>query len=218
MDQMNISALAVAQNASFIDAIKKTESCRDKPLQITERVGGGITIEGYRCVRFSVLAPIFSKHAKNFVVTFSEYNNSVKIECYENTNASDNDETQIPSVNSSLQESITVILGATPSEHMTSGAINTITYDVNSISSKTTARIFQLQSVLDVELWPDKLKVNTIGDSNNKGGIRHLKETNTTIFRKVQACRRQYQRSEKLGHAKKKKNKKEKKSFFAFLH
>ena len=219
-----LSVAAIAQNTAFIDAIKNTETVRDRPLQITRRVGGGITIEGYRSVRFSKLLPIFMQYGKKFTITLtSSLSFPVKIDCSELVEHTIPTNVDNIAGRSKFSDVLCVVLGGEMTEQMSSGAIQSFSFSINKLEFKTALSIYQHSSVLDIVIWPNKIIVETIKQSDNKGGLSYLVQTKPEVFRRKclqhnQQKAKPSQHSTKRAHAHKKIGKRSKKNFFAFLH
>lgn len=219
-----LSATAVAQNTAFIEAIKNTETVRDKPLQITRRIGGGITIEGYRSVRFSKLLPLFMQYGKKFTITFAPSQSlPVKIDCFELVEHIIPTNIDNIAGRSKFSDVLCVILNGEMIEGIQSGAIQSFSFSLNKLEFKTALSIYQHLSVLDIILWPNKITVETIKQSDNKGGLSYLVQTKPEVFRRK--CLQNQQRkvipfrpSTKRTRVLKKIATQPKKSFFAFLH
>ena len=217
-----LSAVAVAQNSAFITAIKNTETCRDRPLQITHRVGGGITIEGYRSVRFSVLLPIFMQYGKQFTITFGRSNtSSVRIDCFESVEHIIPPDIDSIGTRAKLAETLCVVLNGQIQNRIRSGSVSCLSFSLNKLDYKTALSVYQHPMILDLVIWPDKTSVEIIEQSDNRGGLSYLAHTQPEVFRRK--CSRKTERpmssQNTIKHARVMKGKKNtlKKSFFASL-
>lgn len=218
-----LSVAAVAQNTAFVDAIKGTETVRDRPLQISHRVGGGITIDGYRSVRFSKLLPIFMQYGKKFTISFpTAPSTSVKLDCFELVEHIIPTDIDTLGGQSKLSEVLCVILNGNITNTTASGAIHCFSFSLNKIDYKTALSLYQHASILDIVFWPDRVDVETIKQSDNKGGLSYLVQTKPELFRRKcppaqQPRDKSSQTSTKRARVMKRTGKQKKKSFFASL-
>ena len=189
MESLVLSAAAQAQNAAFISQIKNTQTCRDRPLQITQRVGGALTINGYRSISINKLKDIFLTNGKRFTVSFN-VEPTVRLDCSEIA-----DSIRYTSINIGNSSNIIIIRDAiaqvTNAEHQsttTKGAIHSITFCPKSVSMDVLLSILTCGCVLDIVIWPEKLVVNVINQSDNKLGLYNLKSNNPEYFKGAKQC------------------------------
>lgn len=180
-----VSASAIAQNAAFIKAIKETENIRDKPLQVTQRMSGSITFEGHRNISFSRMKWIFSKHGKRFKINFQENNTKgVRIECYEIVEHSLPQTITLPSTTNGkeISDAFASYFDAVITESRQSGSVVRTEFSLDSVTSEALSGVYSLPIVLDILIFPDKLCVDIILPSDNKGGLSYLKMNNPGVF------------------------------------
>jgi hypothetical protein len=178
-----ISATAVAQNQAFIAAIKDTQTCRDKSIQFSHRIGGGITISGYRSVKFSVLRSIFVEHGKKFKIVFEDTDRTdVRIDCTEVIETVKTE--RIGALGAGgVVDAIEDALDCQVKSKHSGGAVTSCTFNPGMLDYDTALSIYQHPMVLDLTIWPDKVVVDTITNSDNRGGLSYLAEHHPELLR-----------------------------------
>ena len=183
----DLSAIAIDRNNAFVREIKKTENCRDTPLQVSFRMGGDITIEGHRSLKFSIIYPIFKKHGKTFKTDFKC--SSVRLDCYEITER----QKDIPapflpdSREETLVSMVETALGGKVVSTTSSGPIISLKVNLSSLESRAALSLFRCHAVLDIVIWKDCITVDLIKSTDNRSGLIHLKEARPELFREP-AC------------------------------
>lgn len=218
MDQ-SLSAAAEAQNASFVAKVKALQTQRDYPLQVTQRLGGSLSIEGFMSIRGAQIQQVFFCHGKTFTIRGSQ--EPLTLLCSEMV------ESLKPNVLSvcfdDQPDQVSLQLGDlfcgidTPAQ--SSGGILSVYLRYETITSQQVLDILSSPSVLDLTIRPHQVEVKVIKHCDKRGSLSHLKSVEPKVF--TPKCRtarsKRSIRSEERAGKRRPRRKKNSSRFLSFL-
>jgi hypothetical protein len=175
---------------ALLTDLKQLSTARDKSLQINTRIGGGLTVEGFRSLSAAKLGAVCRLHGKKFNVIYGESTKHLKLyfstipDFFERSVATPIASQPVHS-NSELEpliERILVYTKGTLEKRHTSHSTVLLVLNAPSIDSDIARALLSIHEVLDVVLLPTVVHVTLFTRSDSRTSLCFLKEHKPQLF------------------------------------
>jgi len=197
----------------FIQELKSLVSSVDKDLQINQKIGGALIVDGFRSISTLHLCTLCRKYGKRFDVNFASKEKTIRINFNAIPDYFEKKPTHVATTPPFLtpvsrhveietaqaaKEKIAVITKGTIVCEINTTSTSTITLTALRLTSDTVRAIQNIHQVVNVVILPSKFQVVLMQENDSRTSLSFLKEHRPELFtcvsnkRKYTACKNTY--------------------------